>query len=169
VWLPGNYAIKKANPKKKQPSTTPVKGKSWSALSNTHEPWQYQYVAGACKAGRGQFHDSHEEPYSATVRSNLAKIVTALSTHLDSPCPDCSGKKKVLPPPHRIKRRLYALSQTLRGFVQGPPQAWKAPWFTSQKWSEKIFEDGEIKEDFLKAYANARVTDPAEVVVDDED
>ena len=81
----------------------------------------------------------------------------ALGTHLDGPCPDCASKKKTLPPPHRIKLRLYALSQALRGFVMGPPSAWKDPWFTSQRWSEIIFDDGVITDEFLEAYADAKV------------
>ena len=81
VWLPGNYAIKTALPKRKikgktypaRVGTTPIKGKSWEELSNGHEDWQFAYVAGACKATRSQFHDSHEEPYSASVRKNLIR------------------------------------------------------------------------------------------------
>ncbi|HEY2377844.1 MAG TPA: hypothetical protein VGH98_17865 [Gemmatimonadaceae bacterium] len=165
VWLPGNYAIKAARPERKrkdgavipaQEGTTPIEGKPWSQL---YEEWQYQYVAGTCKAGKGQFHDSHEDPYSASVRKNLIKVVTALSTHLDGPCEDCAKKEKVLPPPHRIKQRLYALSRTLRGFVTGPPQAWIAPWFTSQRWKAKYFQDGEITEGFVKAYNESKVID----------
>ena len=177
VWLPGNYAIKKAMPKTKKraavPGTTPVKGKAWSDLEAAgYEPWQYKYVAGACKAGKGQFHDAHEDPYSATVRKNLMTIVTALNTHLDRdpPCPDCQNNEKVIPPPQRIKMRLYALSQALRGFVQGPPEAWKAPWFTSEKWSQRIFSaGGKIKDDFVKAYNDAKVTSPTTVIMDEDD
>ncbi len=167
VWLPGNYAIKKAKPKRKrkdgsivsaQVGTTPVEGMSWSALAEAgYEDWQYQYVAGACKATGAQFHDSHDEPYSKSVRKNLLKIVTALNSHLDNQCPDCKDKKKELPPPYRIKNRLYALSETLRGYVTGTPQEWKGPWFTSQRWSEKFFEDGKVSEEFLKMYAKVKV------------
>ena len=45
--------------------------------------WQFDCVAGACKAAGGQFHDAHAIPYSETVLSNLSKITIALHAHLD--------------------------------------------------------------------------------------
>ena len=178
IWLPGNYAIKTALPKRKTKSgatlparvgTTPVKGKSWEQLSSRHEAWQYSYVAGACKAAKGQFHDSHERPYSASVRENLNKIVAALTHHLDTECPDCKDKSPV-PPPYRIKNRLYQLSKELRQFVRGQPAAWKAPWFTSQKWSEKFFVGGKITKQFMREYESGRAirAEDAAFAADDE-
>jgi hypothetical protein len=138
--------------------TTPVKGMSWLVLGESgYEKWQLLYVAGACKAAKAQFHDTHESPYSSSVRKNLLKIVTALSSHLDSQCPDCKNMKKVLPPPYRIKSRLYALSNTLREHVSGSPNKWKAPWFTSERWSSEFCVDGKITKDFLRAYSDADV------------
>lgn len=167
VWLPGNYAIKTAKPKRKtksgrtlaaRPGTTPVSGKSWRGLGSEHEQWQYDYVAATCKAAGGQFHDSHERPYSANVRKWLAKINVALQVHQDY-CEDCQKKTEV-PPPYRIKRRLYAMSRCLRGYVTGPPVAWKHPWFTSEKWSGKYFQNGKVTQDFLDAYSESVETNP---------
>jgi hypothetical protein len=166
VWLPGNYAIKTALPERKKgdrvlparASTTPVAGVSWRGLGDEYEAWQFKYVAGACKAASGQFHDSHERPYSAAVRKNLGNIVTALAFHFDN-CPDCKEKTEV-PPPFRIKRRLYALSQKLRGFVIGPPGAWKKPWFTSERWSGEFFKAGKLTRAFYRAYVEAKETVP---------
>ncbi|MGH9425695.1 MAG: hypothetical protein ACRD2L_05235, partial [Terriglobia bacterium] len=158
VWLPGNYAIKTALKKRKikgktykaRAGTTPVSGVSWEELETDHEPWQYAYVAGACRAAEGQFHDSHEKPYSESVSENLNKIATAFATHLDTECRFC--KKKKIPPPFRIKERLFAASKKLRGYVQGVPQAWKRPWFTSEKWSKEFFSGGKITPKFIRAY-----------------
>lgn len=173
VWLPGNYAIKTARPKKKnrpaQPGTTPIKGKKWVDLEAAgYEDWQYSYVAGACKAAKGQFHDSHERPYSASVRENLNKIVTALTHHLDTECPDCKNKTKI-PPPYRIKNRLYQLSKELRNFVRGQPAAWKAPWFTSEKWSSKFFVGGKISKRFMDEYVSAKAVRPQDAQSPDDD
>lgn len=164
VWLPGNYAIQTALPARvrngktlpARAGTTPMPGKGWKDI---HEPWQFDYVAGACKAAGGQFHDSHEKPYSASVRKNLARIATALAFHLDE-CPECSKKQEPVPPPFRIKRRLYALSRKLRGFVTGAPAAWKKPWFTSERWSQKYFVGGKLTREFHQAYAEAKETAP---------
>jgi hypothetical protein len=169
AWLPGNYAIKTALPPRTRKDgvqlaarvgTTPVPGVSWGALAEEHEMWQYNYVASAAKAASGQFHDSHEEPYSKTVRENLDKITLALAVHLDT-CEKCKGRKAEISPPYRIKRRLYAMSKRLRGYVSGTPGMWKAPFFTSQRWSEIFLDDaGNLTKDFLRRYAQARETDP---------
>lgn len=178
VWLPGNYAIKAAKPRRRskktgkvipaKAGTTPVKGLSWEDLSNSYEPWQYAYVASACKAAKGQFHDSHERPYSASVRRNLMKIVVALATHLDSGCEECKKKTKVSPP-FRVKRRLYQASKKLRGYVVGPPGSWKRPWFTSERWSGKFFSGGRVTAKFKEAYAEAMVVGPDEPWDDDDE
>jgi len=167
IWLPGNYAIQTELPKRKikgkvypaREGTTPVEGTSWSELAVDYEEWQFAYVAGACKAAKGQFHDSHKKPYSESVSENLAKIATAFATHLDSKCRFC--KQTEIPPPFRIKMRLHAASKKLRGFVLGPPSAWKQPWFTSQRWSQEFFSRGKITKKFLQAYNEAEETRPA--------
>lgn len=167
VWLPGNYAIKTARPERQtkkgvtlpaRESTSPVEGLSWQALSTDYEEWQFHYVAGACKAGSGQFHDSHERPYSADVRKTLQKITAALGVHLDY-CEDCKNQTEV-PPPYRIKQRLYAISKRLRQYVIGPPAAWRLPWFTSERWSEKYFSGGKLTMEFYRAYTEAVETVP---------
>lgn len=170
VWLPGPYAIKTALEERikgdkilpARESTTPVDRVPWSGLKEDHETWQFRYVAGTCKAAGGQFHDSHKTPYSSSVRKNLNNIETALNFHLEY-CPECKTKNEPIPPPFRIKRRLYALSQKLRGFVIGPPGAWKDPWFTSQRWSEMFFDNGKLSRDFYRAYVEARETVPEKI------
>jgi hypothetical protein len=167
VWLPGNYAIHTAKAAKiedgeivraARPETSPVKGKSWSALKKAGlEHWQFLYVAAVSKAGKAQFHDTHENPYSESVRQNLKNLLIALMNHLDSGCTKCT--KSELPPPFRIKHRLYGLSQTLRTQTQGHPVGWKLPWFTSERWSEICFPAGKITEDFRNAYDEARESD----------
>jgi hypothetical protein len=167
VWLPGNYAIKTALPERKKgdkllparEGTTPIAGKSWGALSHDHEEWQFAYVAGCCKAADGQFHDTHDKPYSESVSENLTKIVTALALHLDA-CKECSEKNEPIPPPFRVKRRLYSLSKRLRGFLTGPPGGWKESWFTSSRWSQKYFQGGKLTRDFYTAYTKAAETRP---------
>jgi hypothetical protein len=168
VWLPGNYAIKTALPERPgkdgktlpaRVGTTPVPGVSWSALAANHETWQYNYVASACKAAGGQFHDTHDRPYSASVRVYLGKITVALALHLDN-CKLCEGRPKEIAPPYRIKRRLYAMSMRLRGYVSGAPGNWKAPWFTSSRWCQEYFSGGKLTPEFRRRYAMARETDP---------
>jgi hypothetical protein len=167
VWLPGNYAIKTALPERKtkkgavlpaREGTTPIAGESWERLSTDYADWQYDYVAGACKAADGQFHDSHERPYSASVRKELLKMVTAMASHLDT-CPLCKDKTEI-PPPYRMKRRLYAFSKRLRMCVTGSPGAWKDVWFTSEKWSQRYFAGGRPTLEFRRKYAEAVETRP---------
>jgi hypothetical protein len=162
VWLPGNYAIKTELPEREmngtirpaREGTTPIAGVSWSALKSDYDAWQFAYVAGACKAGGGQFHDTHENPYSASVRAVLGKIEAALSLHLEI-CEDCKNKKPEIPPPFRIKRRLYSLSSKLRQYVTGYPSSWKRPWCTSERWVERYFSGGKLTNEFRRAYAEA--------------
>jgi hypothetical protein len=166
VWLPGNYAIKteleerEINGKiyKARPGTTPVEDVSWEELRSDYESWRYAYVAGACKAAEGQFHDSHDKPYSESVNEYLQKMSAAMSTHLESKCRFC--KKTKIPPPFRIKLRLFAISKKLRGYVLGAPPAWKAPWFTSEYWSVRFFKGGKVTKTFMTMYRQAEQTKP---------
>lgn len=165
VWLPGNYAIRKAQPSKvikkdgkkikiqAVEGTTPKEGLSWGDLDSDYEKWQYDYVAGACKVAGRQFHDSHERPYSANVRKYLNKLALALAFHLDF-CEECKNRTKV-PPPYNLKICLYLISNRLRQYVTGPPSSWKNPWFTSERWSDKFFCSGHITREFLDAYNKA--------------
>ena len=34
----------------------------------------------------------------------------------------------------------------------GPPDAWKKPWFTSERWSKEFFKGGRVTDKFLEAY-----------------
>ena len=159
VWLPGNYAIKTAKPERRRERTTPIKSVSWSKLRVKHESWQLTYVAGSCKAIGTQFHDTHKN-YSKQVLKNLNKISTALAVHLDC-CLICQeeGKKEV-PPPYRIKRRLFALSKRLRYHLIGTPAMWKQTLLTSDRWAKHYFSNGKVDIKFRQASAGAKLTIP---------
>ncbi|MDL1982797.1 MAG: AHH domain-containing protein [Deltaproteobacteria bacterium] len=175
VWLPGNYAIKTAMPEKKikpknkkpyvrkaREGTTPVKGESWSKLSAENEEWQFTYVAGTCKATGAQFHDSHSN-YSDHVLRNLNKISTALAVHLDC-CDICKEEgKKEIPPPYRIKRRLFGFSKRLRYHLMGTPSQWKQTLLTSNRWAKHYFtkvqaDKYEVAREFRRVSAGAKLT-----------
>jgi len=172
VWLPGNYAIKTALPERKikrksgkvyvlsaRESTTPVKGVSWSKLRSKNESWQLTYVAGSSKAIGAQFHDTHEN-YNKHVLKNLIKISTALAAHLDG-CKICqeNGKKEI-PPPYRIKRRLFGFSKRLRYHLIGTPAVWKQTLLTSDRWAKHYFSNGKVDIKFRRASAGAKLTVP---------
>lgn len=156
VWLPGDHGITRA--------TSPLPNTKWSELSSNHEPWQLAYVAGACKATTAQFHGAHDDPYNDSVRQLLAKMTEALHTHLDSECEIC-GEETEIPPPYRIKRRLYALSRRLRLVVTGHPYGWQKKWITSSRWCDKYYDSPyyvstKLSKDFRKVFVKATVTDP---------
>ncbi len=168
VWLPGNYAIKTALPERlnkhgktlpAREGTTPVKNQSWSKLGVDYEPWQFNYVAGACKVTGAQFHDTHSN-YSEHVLNNLKKISVALAVHMDT-CEICKQEGKTeVPPPYRIKRRLFAFSGRLRQYVTGFPPQWKRPWFTSDRWCKQYFSGGKVNIKLRKAWSKAKRTVP---------
>lgn len=144
AWLPGNYAIRQAKPKKKSrpavPNTSPAPGAglNWGALGDEYDDWKLNYVAAATEAADAQFHDTHED-YSRRVLKVLDKIAAALKSHLAGGKCTCCSKEKI-PPPFTVKNRLYASSHFLRNAVSGGATTWSAPWFTSDHWSEIIFE-----------------------------
>lgn len=146
VWLPGNYAIR--------PPHTPEKNTSWSKLTNQN--WCGNYVAAAIKATGGQFHDAHTE-YSESVLKLLKKITAKLHAH-QLHCEDCESKNgKKIAPPYFVKERFYNLSNYLRGQVTGSPLSWKRPWFTSDKWRDRVFSQTRLNPDFVEAYQRAEV------------
>jgi A nuclease family of the HNH/ENDO VII superfamily with conserved AHH len=145
VWLPGNYAIDEA---------TSPEGKPWSELTNQN--WCLNYVAATIKATGGQFHDAHTE-YNESVSKLLLKITSKLHAH-QLHCEECESKKgKEISPPHFVKERLYGLSNYLRGQVTGSPLTWKRPWFTSDKWRNRVFSPIKLNAQFVEAYTQARV------------
>lgn len=141
VWLPGNYGIRKG--------TSPIKKKKWGDLVNSHTDWCLNYVVAVTKKNGAQFHDSHAE-YSKAVLKLLNAISEALLGHQIG-CTDCKKKDEV-PPPYRIKTRLYNLSQYFKSQVKSGPVAWKLPWIASDKWKSEIIKN---KKKFLKAYMDA--------------
>lgn len=146
VWLPGNYYIRT--------HSSPIKGASWSALGD--DPWCLNYVAAVSMAANGQIHDAHTK-YSDAVKELLNAIALKLSRH---ECDDCKSDK--INPPFRMKIRLYNLSSYFRIQVTALPEAWKRPWFTSDRWREDAFSGGKPSKAFGDAYRSARVVKPGE-------
>jgi hypothetical protein len=140
VWLPGNYFIRARN--------SPIKGKSWGDLGD--HPWCLNYAAAVSKAAGGQIHDAHTK-YSAAVKKLLNKIACILGQH---ECDECRPSE--INPPFRIKLRLFALSRYLRTQVTAAPEAWKRPWFTSDRWRDAAFAGGKPSKAFMDAYERAR-------------
>lgn len=140
VWLPGNYYIRTR--------TSPIRGKSWSALGTN--PWCLNYVAAATKAAAAQFHDTHEK-YSEKVLELLNKIALRLGKH---ECDECKDSDEISPPFH-IKNRLYGISKNLRGKVSGAPSGWDRNWMTSDRWSEAAFSGTKPSAKFNEAYLAA--------------
>ncbi len=149
TWLVGNYAIRPGA----QPWTaTPKPGVSWGDLNDPD--WFLAYVAAAIKVTGAQFHDAHTQ-YSEAVKKLLNKITAKLHGHQLN-CKDCESKLgKEISPPYFVKERLFGLSAYFRGQLAGHPSAWKRPWFTSDKWRNKIFSGGTINAKFLEAYSEA--------------
>jgi len=148
VWLPGSYAIR---------AGTSVMKDTWSVLRGRVPVWCMNYAAAVTKVADGQFHDTHVT-YSEKVQERLDDLATLLFKHLDV-CKACKGKKE-LPPPYRVKASLYAISETLKGKVKARPEAWKGPWFTSDKLKEIIMKGGKLDQDFKSAYEAARIAPP---------
>jgi len=142
VWLPGNYAIR---------SGASPTGVSWGKMTN--EDWQLNYVAACCSAVGGQFHDAHAE-YNESVRELLNKIATEINNH-QCHCKLCLEKMgKEIPPPYFIKARLYKLSHYFKTNLSMEPDAWRRPWFTSDRWRNVVFKNGSTKpsNEFNEAY-----------------
>jgi len=147
VWLPGNYAIRSRS------SPTKV---TWGSMG--HEDWQLNYVAACCKAVDGQFHDAHTN-YNDSILSLMNAMAEKLEYH-QCHCKECEGKNgKKVPPPYMIKERLYNLSKYFRSNLTVPPNAWRRPWFTSDRWRDNIFKNGATKpcQEFIDAYNNSSV------------
>ncbi|HWV15378.1 MAG TPA: AHH domain-containing protein [Cellvibrio sp.] len=148
IWLPGNYAIRKPT---KSWYKSPDSLKSWSDLDD--HKWCMHYVAAVSKVTGRQFHDAHTE-YSDSVEKLLNKIATKLHAHQEQ-CKECEKKNnKEIAPPYFIKQRLYNISGFLRRQLVGAPDTWKRPWYTSDKWRDKVFSPagGRISLAFLEAY-----------------
>ncbi|MDF1546104.1 MAG: AHH domain-containing protein [bacterium] len=143
AWLVGNYAIRsKASPT----------GSTWSVLTgdDTTKKWCINYVAAAIKETGVQFHDVHTQ-YSEEVKSKLEAIKTQLQTH-QTFCAECQTKTEV-PPPYRIKERLYDISRGLKALLLvSDPNQWKLPWITSDKWKEELINPNSV---FAQAYEDA--------------
>lgn len=144
AWLPGNYYIRS--------KTSPIKDTSWVDLGNN--PWCLHYVAAVIRVSGAQFHDAHTK-YSGAVKDILNKISDVLVKH---ECSICAQPK--INPPVRIKARLYGISGYLRGQVEQHPNAWKRPWFASDRWRDDAFAGGKPSTAFLTAYNQARAVLP---------
>src|SRR5580765_4510957 len=109
VWLPNNFAI--------QQKGTPT-GLKWSAytakkVGSEERQWIVAYIATATKWKGRQFHDSHTT-YNTNVKELMQKLCRGLLAH-QAVCTECEKKvNKEIPPPYRVKLRLYAISVVLR-------------------------------------------------------
>ena len=150
VWLPGSYAITDAA----LAEIASVASSKWSRYSKKHEEWAIHYIAAASRVGKGMFHNTHTK-YSSVVRGMLNKIGAKLHTHLANCC-DCKGKTKV-PPPYRIKARLYLISSFLKVRTQAAPETWCCNLITFSKgWAGKIFDGRKPSKSFLDTYYSAK-------------
>jgi hypothetical protein len=132
VWLPGNYAIRRA--------TSPKRRVSWGKLGAEFDEWKTGYMLACVKKTRGQFHDTHVT-YSEKVLGVLNRMHREFVLHQDT-CEECKGKTKVAPP-YMLKLRLYGLSSYLRGKLRSIPDTkWKVPWYTSDKFRDAMVKAG---------------------------
>lgn len=128
VWLPNNYAI--------QQKGTPT-GTKWSeytgkAPNSDERKWIVAYIATASRWKGRQFHDAHTL-YNTNVKGLMNKLCTALMAH-QTLCKECQEKKgKKIPPPYKLKLRLYAISRVLRTFLEGHYVSWHANFLTSDQ------------------------------------
>ena len=118
------------------------------------EPFDYYFlytVAAMQKVGT-QYHDGHTE-YSKFVREALERLSVLLymiDVHLTcTKCRDTRPPGDKLWPPYELLRWLNSLSGRLKGFLVGPPAAWRLPLYTSgmslQYWKHR-------NEEALKLY-----------------
>lgn len=137
VWLPGNYAIRRA--------TSPKRRVSWGKLGAEWNDWKANYMLACVKKSSSQFHDTHVT-YSEKVLGVLNRVTRELLAHQDV-CEKCEGKKEV-PPPYTLKLKLYQLSGYLRGQVRSMPagKKWKVPWYTSDKFKDEMVKAGLLEE-----------------------
>jgi hypothetical protein len=145
VWLPGNYAVREGKTTKQS---------TWSELMITDRDWCRRYVVALVKKKLVQFHDTHAE-YNDTLKDVLDKVKTALLQH-QVVCAAAGGPCKAdkVPPPFRLKKRLYTLSAWLRGQLAGAPQVWKVPFVTSDQWKAELLNPVS-KSQFQQAYEEA--------------
>ncbi len=142
VWLPGSYAIRE--------NVHPSKV-TWSMLiaDPSHKDWCYEYMAAVAKKTGAQFHDAHVDYYT-----NVQKLLNQISVKLvkhQQVCNDCQSKTSV-PPPYRIKAKLYKLSQFLRKKCLSKPRTWKKPWLTSDQVRDDILNVPAQKKKFISDY-----------------
>jgi hypothetical protein len=162
VYLPGNYAVGGGTgglavwypvdgeddsehddgyiePEKEPPEEyrnfllAGVKGQ----ISRSNPCWQY--VAGATRVAKSQFHDRHYEYSEDLVKAALTAILTNYQRtdpeFFPEACSKCKDredkiKKEGIPAPYTVVLRLQTISSRLRGYLKG---GWRANVFTS-KW-----------------------------------
>jgi hypothetical protein len=144
VWLPTHQALSAGMGKAatiKVPSgddPTKLAHYYYAELSNwgPNEPgtsFIFAYTQMAMNLTNGQFHDTHKE-YSKKIIEMLNGLHTWISEASGDNCNDCKTSKSPdgkLPPPHMLVFRLNALARQVRGWLVGPPENWRAPYFTS--------------------------------------
>ncbi len=131
VWLPNNFGV--------QATGTPT-GLKWSSytakkVGSLERSWVVAYIATATKWKGRQFHDSHTT-YNGNVKKLMQKLCKGLQAH-QALCDECESKSgKKIPPPYKLKLRLYAISRILRGYTTGHPYAWRDGYLTSDQFAK---------------------------------
>ncbi len=151
VWLPNNFAIQlKGTP-------TGLKWSSYTAkkVGSDERKWIVAYIATATKWKGRQFHDSHTT-YNRNVKDLMQKLCKGLQAH-QAVCKECLGKaNQEIPPPYKVKLRLYAISRILRGYTIGSAASWRDGFLTSDQFAKIKGDSGEwawFREVYNEAYA----------------
>ncbi len=165
IFLPGNYAVgggrggmKVWKPNDTDDDEGPDDAESGTddvlrgQPSNLSDPANtcWQYVKGAVQAGKGQFHDRHQD-YSDLVVKLLNAIADDYNRSrkkaMQSECEECNKRLehftadgKGIPTDHELVTKLNKLSRKLMAYINGT--GWNSQLYTS-KWM-KAYMDEEV-------------------------
>lgn len=101
----------------------------WGQLSKQYPHEQFTMAEAAMYQAERQFHDAHPE-YSAEVKKQLDSIHLMIGAG-QVMCPEASGKPKP-EPPYSVIGMLDGLSQEMAEMLEGKPDTWVFPYFTSR-------------------------------------
>lgn len=114
IWLPGNYGVR-----------------PWKGIDPR---FQQAYAFLAMHDSTRQFHDAHR-PFSSFIRSELNNLEKLLKKMKNDGCPGCGAGAKKDEPQYHLNSRLNAVSKHCSKSLQGRPNKWKPPAYTSA-WCE---------------------------------
>ena len=144
VWLPTHQALSSGMgkaatikvPSGKDPTKLAhysyKKMSDWSA-DEPQTSFTLAYTQLAMNLTQAQFHDSHKV-YSKKIVEMLDTIHAWVLKASGGACADCTKAKAAtgkLPPPHMLVYRLNALARQVSGWLVGPSENWRDPYFTS--------------------------------------